>query len=198
MRIKIFFFILLLASLNIAQITLRGGVNYNSVTAGAFTRLGYENKPIFSGYYFGFGLPIALDDRLFTIGFDYASASANIKYESTGSTTELNFWNVPFYALIQMEAASNLILGFQVDLVLGGFSSDKQKNNVELSGMYGAMRIGAEAAILLGSMFDVYALASINLGYTRLSKYSDFPVESSDGLASGPEIKIGTRMFLVF
>lgn len=198
MRTKLFLLILFFAGINFAQISFRGGVNYNSITASAFDQLGYEKSPLFSGYFVGLSLPLPVDDFLLHFGFDYAHTTANLEDKSSGSTIELVHWNVPMYLGVQMEFNDAMTLGFQADLVLGGFSSEKQKNGVELSGMYGSMRIGAEAAIILGSMVDVYALASINLGYIKFSRYSVFPVESSDGLATGPELKIGTRVLLIF
>lgn len=76
---KIFIIVIFLQTYVNAQFSLRGGMNFNSVTSGAFKRIGFnEDKYMFKGYYAGIGI----FDESAGYELEYAYLKANAKYKT--------------------------------------------------------------------------------------------------------------------
>lgn len=58
----------------------------------------------------------------------------------------------------------------------------------------GTMRIGPEVNLFIIKNIGFYAAGLLNLGYLSISDYSSEFIDSSNGLATGPELKAGVML----
>lgn len=166
-----------------AQFSIRGGVNFNSVTSGAFKRIGFnEDKYMFTGYYAGIGTY----DESGGYEFEYAYLKANAKYKN--QDREINMHNITLSILLPIESSSRISFDFRGDMGIGILDI----------GVNGVFRTGLDINLFLSRNLSLFASGMLNLGYAYFSSpYSDnlYEIsESFDGLTSGPEIKTGVRL----
>lgn len=158
---------------------VKAGMDYNFVTAGAFKHLGYDNnKYLFTGFSGGFGL--YLEGGF--VYFDYTDFIAKAKLK--GKESDLKFSAVTLSGTLNFNSSNPVLLGITAELGII-FAS-------EIAG--GTMRIGPEVNLFLIKNIGFYAAGLLNLGYIRISDSSNALVESSDGLATGPELKAGIKL----
>ena len=180
---KLFFISIFLLSYQLfaqkAHFFIKGGVDYNFITAGAINRVGYEkNKYLFSGYLVGFGF-ISEDS---SVDFDYADLKTKAKLNGRDSDLKISIFTISL--LIGRALSYPLAGGIRADMNIG-FSS---------SNVYGTLSLGPEIGIFLTRNIGFYAAGMLNLGIiSQSAKINDIP-ERSSGLSSGPEIKTGIKI----
>jgi hypothetical protein len=182
MKKLIYILIFLLYSQLFAQgfsISIKGGFDYNFITAGAFKHVGYEkNKYLYTGHIVGIGF-IGDDGAL-----DFEFADLKAKGKLNGKDTDLKLSILTMSLLIGSFSSLPLAGGIRADLGIG-FSS----RNV-----YSSMSIGPEFNFFLARNFGFFVAGLLNLGFiSQSAEINDIP-EISSGLSSGPEIKTGIRL----
>lgn len=181
------------------QVSISGGVDYASFTAGSFKSTKLENnKYWFNGYFINFEYFSGMNlDKINSSSF--AVAGAILQYSNRKANLELSgrsyqLTNGEISLLLEAYLASSSGIGFSIisELGIGWIGSDTPYDH---SGVYGTMAIGVGPSILI-SRIRLSALAKLNLGYIYFSSSDPDPnsiemSKSSSGLLSGPEIKIG-------
>lgn len=160
---------------------IKGGLDYNFITAGAFKHVGYEkNKYLFTGYIVGIGL-ISSDGA---VDFEFADLKAKGKLNGKDTDLKLSIFTISL--IIGSFSSLPLAGGIRADLGIG-FTSES---------VYGSMSIGPEINFFLTRNIGFFVAGLLNLGVISQSAKPIDVIESSMTLSSGPEIKTGIRLVL--
>lgn len=182
---KIFIIIIFLQTYVNAQFSLRGGMNFNSVTSGAFKRIGFnEDKYMFKGYYVGIGI----FDESSGYELEYAYLKANAKYKN--QDREIIMQNIILSILLPIAISYRISFDLRGDMSIGILDI----------GVNGTFRTGLDINLFLSRNLSLFASGMLNIGYAYFSSPESDNLyeisESFNGLTSGPEIKAGIRVIL--
>ncbi len=160
-------------------------MNFNSVTSGAFKRIGFnKDRYMFKGYY----VEIRIYDESGGYEFEYAYLKASAKYKNQDK--EIPMHNITLSILLPIASSSRISFDFRGDMGIGILDI----------GVNRIFRTGLDINLFLSRNLSLIASGKLNLGYAYFSSpYSDNLYEISDsfdGLTSGPEIKAGVRVIL--
>jgi hypothetical protein len=162
-----------------AHIVIKGGFDYNFITAGAFKRIGYDNnKYLFPGYLVGIGF---MGEGV-SVDFEYADLKAKVKLNTKDADLKLSIFTISIMA--GSPTSYPLAGGIRADLNVG-FTSDN---------VYGSMSIGPEIDFYPIRNIGFFAAGMLNLGVIDQSAKPNEIIESSIGLSTGPEIKTGIKI----